>query len=226
MSRGTIAIDIDDTLYDFGAAARDGFLKLYTETGDSQYRKGVYFHSTEWRSPADVCGLKTWLKVIELCHQDDVILAQQPFLGAAETCQQLSEEGWKLLYISSRADGAYDATKNWLLNNDFPLSEETGRDLLLCVDHDKMPYLHGCQYLIDDRPKTAIEFIYNYDWKNRFGSKNAERQRACFMKAYPYNQNLTDIPNLYLSPSWAGINLYLVKLGILAEPAYIPLAAA
>jgi hypothetical protein len=38
----------------------------------------------------------------------------------------------------------------------------------------------------------------------------------------PHNTNLTDVKNVYLAPTWAGLNYYLVRKGLLEEPAYDP----
>jgi ribonucleotide monophosphatase NagD (HAD superfamily) len=42
------------------------------------------------------------LNVIARCHDDEMILKQQPFPGAVETCMALMEAGHNLIYISNR----------------------------------------------------------------------------------------------------------------------------
>ena len=229
MSR--IAVDIDSTLYDFETPAREAFTKLAEERDDRTLLMGAYHPWTEWRSPADVCGLPVWLDAIALCHSEEIILAQTPFNGAVETCQQLAREGHELLYISNRAVESAEATAQWLDKWEFPLNHsdiaraEDWHDghALKCLTTDKKPFLSDCQYLIDDRPKTAIVFIYDFDWQRQHGEMHAEsteKPRRAFLIAYPYNQALTDIRHLYLAPTWAGINTYLVSKGVLTKPAY------
>ncbi len=217
MSR--IAVDIDSTLYDFDTPAREAFTKLAEETGNPDYLRGAYHPWTEWRSPADACGVDAWIAAIALCHSDDVILAQTPFNGAVETCQALVDEGHELIYISNRATESEEATHQWLRKWDFPLDrsiveaeEWHAGHVLKVLTSDKAPFLRDCQYLIDDRPKTAIDFIYNRDWP-----VDVEGERRAFLIAYPYNQALTDIPRLYLAPTWSGIASYLVKKGVLSS---------
>lgn len=243
-----IAVDIDSTLYDFSTPAREGFLKLAAERDDASLKRGAYHAWTEWRSPADACGSDVWMEVIALCHDNDVILDRTPFPGAVETCQALAQEGHELLYISNRAVESAEATDQWLRKWEFPLSDDDHE--LVCMMEDKRPYLEDCQYIIDDRPKTVIDFIYDYEYESdlragaaRYAVSHREccgptdaateqaaydqyisrHSRRAFVLSYPYNQNLTDIPHLYLAPTWAGLNDYLVGKGVLSKPAYLAL---
>jgi hypothetical protein len=175
--------------------------------------RGAYDPWTEWRSPADSCGLDIWLEVIALCHSPKIVLSREPFEGAVETCQALEANGHELMFISARDGSAEEATETWLREEGFLGSNAE----VLCA-HDKATHMAECQYLIDDRPKTCIEFVNDWDWKLRRPS--IEDKRIAFVLEYPYNQNLTDVPNLYLAPTWAGINFYLVEKGLLDKPAY------
>lgn len=270
-----IAVDIDSTLYDFETPAREAFTKLADRYEDPSLNRGAYDPWTEWRSPADSCGIEKWLEAIALCHDADVIEAQTPFAGAVETCRALKEEGHTLLYISNRAAESTDATYRWLLAWEF-LGDESE---LVTTTGDKKKHIDHCQYIIDDRPKTVIDFIYDWDWttKVKAGADRIRRtgpdpddpryaehiagleaaleayyasdrpatqqelskieeinkaaaeayvennSRRAFVLSYPYNYNLTDIPHLYLAPTWAGLNTYMVKKGVLSEPAHIAL---
>jgi hypothetical protein len=221
-----IAIDLDSTIYDFETPAREAFTQLAEKHNDPGYLRGAYCAWTEWRSPADAHGLDAWMEAIALCHDADVISQQRPFDGAVETCDALWREGHKLLYISNRATESLDATSTWLSDWGF-LHDD---DKVVCMMEDKRPYIEDCQYIIDDRPKTVVDFIYDYEWRHRmetvwddhgenmkwedFWDRNCRR---AFVKAYPYNQNLTDIPHLYLAPTWLGISAYLVSKGVLSE---------
>jgi hypothetical protein len=314
-----IAVDIDSTLYDFETPAREAFTLLAQERDDKSLLRGAYDPWTEWRSPADACGLEVWLEAIAMVHDADSILAQTPYNGAVETCQALAEEGHELLYISNRATETAEATRDWLFHWDFPLDDDVdlreatewhGGHALKVLTTDKRPFIKDCQYLIDDRAKTVVDFIYDYDWETKV-RRGAERiaaagpnvdspeledyekilgvclddyyriedlrkqldelagpatasleqelqnalevaqdmhrqdmerlseysqelskayveanTRRAFVIAYPYNQALTDVPRLYLAPTWAGLNVYLVSKGVLSKPAYHPLGVA
>lgn len=268
-----IAVDIDSTLYDFSTLCREGFLRLARDRGDDTLKRGAYNAWTEWRSPVDASGLKPFLDVLDYCHDNDVILSQTPFLGSVETCQALAAEGHDLLYISNRSVESTEATEQWLKQWGFPLSDDEHE--LLCLMEEKRDHIADCQFIIDDRPLTVIDFIYDFEWetkirqgarrirhlgpdegdplydeamdalgivldqyydekdnteafeklqaiKNESAEKyvSANRRRA-FVLAYPYNQNLTDIPHLYLAPTWAGLNDYLVGKGVLSKPAIL-----
>lgn len=200
-----IAVDIDSTLYNFEALARDVFLQLAQERDDKSLFMGTYHPWVEWRSPADSCGLEAWLEVIARCHEPKKILAQIPFEGAVDTCWDLVESGHELIYISSRDASTEKATGDWLQACQFPLHN----NLVVCGS-DKSAHLADVQYLIDDRPKTVIEFVHDYVWHHDGGD-----QRKAFVKAYPYNQALTDIKNVYLGPTWEALAYYMRDKGLI-----------
>lgn len=231
----TIGVDVDSTLYDFETPSRDAALKLWQETGDDGFKEAAYHPWTEWRSPADVLmgddGVPhRWLEVIDRVHEDDSILGMRPFTGAVETCQALMRAGHHLIYITNRKAHTEMATRKWLDDNGFlargfsPTLESEAT--LVVTEGDKRPFLEKAQYLIDDRLKTCVQFVYDYDWQFIHGVRGAvkgpaNRDRIAFVKAYPYNQNATDVPGLILAPTWAAINVYLVKKGLLPEAAII-----
>lgn len=225
----TIAVDVDSTLYDFETPARDACLKLWLKTGDDSFKEAHYHPWNEWRSPADVLmgddGFpQKWLDAIAVVHEDNMILGMQPFTGAVETCQALMRAGHQLIYITNRAAHTEEATRLWLERNGFFGGSRNAQ--LIVTEGDKTPFIKKARYLIDDRLKTCVEFVYNYDWQFLNGVRGevkglANRDRVAFVKAYPYNQNATDIPGLILAPTWAGINVYLVKKGLLPEAAVL-----
>jgi hypothetical protein len=206
------AIDIDSILYSFETAAREAFLKLADETGDRDYLRGAYTSWVEWRSPADVCGIDIWMDVIQMCHQPEVILRQKPFPGAVETLQALHSEGFGLKYLSNRSPDAAAATREWLENSGFPI--HAGVEVH-CQMESKIPFLKECQYIIDDRPRTLVEFVHDPSWKgdHRWG----------LSLMYEYNRALTDLEDIFLSPTWSGLSAWLVRKGLLPESPHLPL---
>jgi hypothetical protein len=222
-----IAVDLDSTLYDFDTVAREACLKLWRETGDEKYREGMYYSSEHWRSPADTLGLDRWLRAIAVVHEDEMILRQTPFPGSVETCQALMEAGHHNIYISNRKTETQKATYQWLC--DFGFMGEQSE--LVVTEGDKRPFIAKCQYLIDDRLKTCVEFVYDFDWEARHRAMLADMglegrvndewgKRKAFVLQYQYNQNATDIPGLYVAPTWAGLNVYMERKGVLPEVAY------
>lgn len=205
----TFAIDIDDTLYSFCDNAREALLKLYDETEDKSYLRSAYAVWDEWRSPPDICGLDTWMQVIEMVHQPEVILQQTPFSGAVKTLNALADEGFNLMYISNRDIEATDATAQWLMIHGFPAGD------LVCMMTDKAAHMGHCRYMIDDRPKTLINFIYDSEWPaDMFG------ERKAMSLLYPFNRALSDIPNIFLAPSWAGLSSWFFRKGFISKPAH------
>lgn len=196
--RHKIAIDIDQTLYDFDSEVREAFFELALEREDKSLLRGAYSTNMEWRNLTDVLGEKIGLEAIQKVHNKT--MEQVPFKGSVETVQRLSEH-FKIIYVTSRYDKFQHATEDWLHYNEFPY----GR--VICSTHDKKPHLEDSQYLIDDRPKTIIEFV------------TTENKRGMPRKAFGlwtnYNRNLTDIKNVYLAPTWKGIAFYLERKGLL-----------
>lgn len=208
--RPQFAIDVDSILYDFESAARNAYLQLAQETGNKELKKGAYHSWVEWRSPADVCGIDVWMDVIAICHQPEVILQQTPFAGSVETLQALHSEGYPLVYVSNRDPEAAVATREWLEKSGFPIHDGVQ---VHCQMDSKVPFLRECQYIIDDRPRTLIEFVYDPDW-------HGERRWGLALM-YEYNRALTDVKNIFLAPTWRGLADWLVKKGLLLEPPYI-----
>ena len=76
--------------------------------------------------------------------------------------------------------------------------------------------LRWCEALIDDRPKTVVQFVtgsmLDRDTQgNVVIAMNGVHKRKAFVLMAPYNHNLTDIPGVFVAPSWAGIRYYLQK---------------
>lgn len=209
-----IAVDIDSTLYDFATPARQAFLDLALKHGDKEeYFKGGYQSWVEWRSPSDVCGSDAFNEVLDIVHSPRVIREQTPYPNAKEVLDEITDEH-EIFYISNRDESAAEATEEWLSNWGFPDAE------LIATMEDKQAYLCECQYLIDDRAKTLIQFVEDFNWKYTFGSLSTpdsdnSNERKAFGLLFEYNRNLTDIPNIYLAPTWAGIRYYLQTKGVI-----------
>lgn len=210
-----IAIDIDDTIYDFATPARNAFLKLARDTGDKSLFRGAYNPWFEWRSLMDSCGEEAGKKVVSMVHKDDAIMKRRPYEGAVETISRLLGEGHEVLYISTRAPESYDATFDWLAGHGLMYGGDETPTQLVCTWADKGPHIRHCQYLIDDRVKTVHEFLGDFHWKLKYGSENEEKKRMAFALWHPHNLNLTDVPNAYLAPTWDGIAYYLEEKGVL-----------
>jgi len=194
-----VAVDIDSTLYDFLSLALEVLTKVAIERGDKDLQKGVYHAWNEWRAPSDVINDELWLEIINLCHQDDVILDQKPFNHAVDVLRRIFNTGHDIVYISNRSKKTYNATYKWLVKHGFPQAKS-----LICTEEDKLPLIVNCKYLIDDRPKTLVQFVYDNNW---YGKMIDERKG--FGLFYEYNRSLTDVPGIYLAPNWALLEKYI-----------------
>ena len=195
-----VAVDIDDSLYDFGGLAQEMIVKLAAETNDKRLQKAAYSTWNEWRTPNDVLE-KEWQTIIDMCHRNHVIRSQIPFKNAVTTLRKIFSAGNDIIYISNRSEDAYEATYEWLQTHGFPQSKS-----LVCTSQNKAPFIADCQYIIDDRPKTLVEFVYDYNWR-----KEATLTRKSFGLFCEYNRALTDVPGIYLAPNWTLLEKYIEK---------------
>lgn len=202
-----VAIDIDDTLYPFCDLARKLIADEGFRTDDKRLIAAAYAPWPEWRTPLDLLGEDKWVDIIAKCHDNDLIASQRPYEGAVDTLRDLSDHGHELLYISARGRETRWATSDWLEMNGFP-----GGDLV-CTMEDKRPYIADCRYMIDDRPKTLVNFIFDADWNGP--------QRRAFALTKPFNMGLTDVSKIYLAPTWAGLRYYMIGKGLLPEVAHV-----
>jgi hypothetical protein len=210
-----VAIDIDDTLYSFSDLAQEMITKVAIKRGDKALKNGVYSSWHEWRTPNDLLD-EEWQSIIDLCHQDHVIRSQMPFKNAALVLRKIFDMGHDIVYISNRAESTYNVTKEWLQNYNFPQANS-----LICTTENKASFIRDCQYIIDDRPKTLVEFVYDHEWKqeaneivNLASDVNLELPRTKLARKgfglfCEYNRSLTDVPGIYLAPNWALLEKYI-----------------
>lgn len=209
----SIAVDIDDSLYSFTDEARQVLSSMLDDPMYAPWREQLsnclYATWDQWRTPYELCGFDAngeslWLECVAKCHDNDVILSQTPYRGAVEVLQELVDQGHTLIYISSRATKTEEATRQWLDVHNFPAGK-----LVICQG-DKRPFIKQCRYMIDDRPKNVVDFVYDHEWYN-FN----QPQRKAFVPWTEFNGSLTDVPNLYLAHNWVGLRRYLVKENLL-----------
>jgi len=211
-----VAVDIDDTLYDFNELAQEMITKVAIREDDKEMQKGAYSSWNEWRAPKDAIDAEFWSSIIDMCHQDYMIRSQMPFKYSVTVLRKIASAGHEIVYISNRADSTYDATKEWLVSHGFPQPTS-----LICTSEDKAPFIADCQYLIDDRPKTLVEFVYDHKWKEEINEivnlasdvnmnlPHTRFNRVGFGLFCEYNRALTDVPGIYLAPNWTLLEKYI-----------------
>jgi uncharacterized HAD superfamily protein len=202
-----IAIDIDETLYSFDSAVRDAFFQMAIKADDKSILRLAYSNNHEWRNLVDH-DAKLAYEAIEIVHTASN--SYQSFPDAPWVVEEIAEAGHEIIYVGSRKQEHWHTTKEFLDWNNFPEGE------LICADpsKSKLEYIQDCQYLIDDRPKTILEFLYTdkHEWDFQ---RPDEGPRKAFALWRPYNQNLTEVPNLYLAPTWRGLEYYLKRKGVI-----------
>lgn len=189
-----VAIDIDETLYSFDNAVRNAFFDLAEKYGDRSILRMAYSNNHEWRNLVDH-DAKIAFEAIERVHsnQDRYI----PFPDCIRVVNLIYVSGHEIKYVGSRKGIHKNITEQWLDMNEFPRGD------IICADPklSKAAHIEDCQYLIDDRPITMLDFLNDPEW---IGA-----QRKAFALWRPYNQNLTEVANIYLAPTWRGLEHYL-----------------
>lgn len=206
----TVAVDIDETLYSFDSAVRDAFFDMAEDYEDKSILRMAYSNNLEWRNLVDH-DKKLAYEAIERVHSSTP--KYELFPGAKETLEEIHEVGHTIKYIGTRWEKHQDVTREWLFDkNDLPAGN------VVCADptQPKNNSLGECQYLIDDRPKTILDFLYDDEWDFPYGGPQ-ENHRKAFALWRPYNQNLTEVKNLYLAPTWRGLRYYLERKGVIYE---------
>lgn len=180
---------------------RQAFLDLAIKRGDKGLFRGGYQSWVEWRSPSDVCGFDNFKEALEQVHSPEVIMEQNPFPHAQNVVQRLAEEH-EIFFITNRSEESHvvDATTRWVHEKIMP------DPTVICTNESKRHWLEDTNYLIDDRPKTLVEFIYDY---------GPPRSKA-FGLMFSYNRALTDLDNIYLAPTWHGLEHYMKDKGVLS----------
>jgi hypothetical protein len=119
-----VGIDIDDTVYNFDAAAREVFLiqglfpnalnlpRTLTEDQRQALKNGD--HWDEWNGILSIVGKENWEWLWE--HVDDVALFQRglPLKGAIDALQVLAERGHEIWLMTARQQRYSHQTFNWL----------------------------------------------------------------------------------------------------------------
>lgn len=198
----TVACDLDQTLYHFHDKVREAFFEIAVERNDKTILRGAYTADNEWRNLTDSVGENIAYEAIEKVHSNQ--WHHYPFDDSVETLQKISNKH-EIIYITSRRKIHWEETKRWLANSQFPEGD------LICTIENKLRYLKDCQYLIDDRPKTIIEFLY----QDSFPEYIDAYKRVAFGLWESYNKNLTDVENVYLAPTWKCLAYYLKKKGVI-----------
>ena len=194
----TVAVDLDNSVYDFGSLAQEMIIKIALERGDKALQAAAYSTWNEWRTPNDILD-EEWQTIVDMCHRDHIIRTRVPYNHCVNTLRKIFDHGNDIVYISNRAESTYDATFEWLRMHGFPQA-----DSLICTTEDKVSHLHKYQYIIDDRPKTLVEFVYDNIWK-----ENSIYDRIGFGLFCEYNRALTDVPGIYLAPNWILLEKYI-----------------
>lgn len=202
----TVAVDIDDTLVPFSDKIREEFFNLAIESGDKKYLKGAYADFNEWRGMSDLFDMKTMLGVFSRVHEKQ--WEDKPYPNASGVLRELAKK-YEIKYVTCREERFREHVRTFLFGSWFPKGELVILDPFV---HDKKEAIQDCDILIEDRPKTIFEFL---KMDEGIKSNIISGERIVFGLWKSHNRNLTDIPNVYLAPTWRGIQYYMKKKGVL-----------
>jgi len=165
--------DIDDTLINL----RERAFHVYNEKLNQQLTlEQLYAIKTlEIHEPFGLNheqGRRMWEQNV-----DNVYYSCDPFPHAIEALQDLAEKGHSIYYITARPLSHCARTKQWLIDNHFPVQE--GHFFCGMNDNEKANIISKLEldYYVDDKP-AVLETLSNLSLK-------------VFMKDQSYNQHIT-----------------------------------
>lgn len=204
MPDDVVYCDIDSTIVDFCPQALRIIVELALERKDDRLLRAAWNCTgwSEFKGPLDMCGDKVWQEVIDKAHSDHEIESRPLIDKDCVSVLNKIASIYTLIFISNRRPDSYKATRRWLENQGF--ENWAG---LICTTRNKNNHMKNGRYLIDDRPKTMVEFLYDH-------RKTDQKERKVFSLITDYNRNLTDIPNIFLAPDWSGLDHYFKTEGI------------
>jgi uncharacterized protein len=148
--------DIDDTLINL----REHAFHLYNRKLNKNIGIDV-FHSLNTVEIHEPFGLtaeeggKMWNSLLEEIYYSNC----PPFPFAAEILQELENDGHVIYYITARPKQHGERTKNWLIENGFPVNDK--RFFYGMNDEDKVYIIEelGLDYFFDDKPAVLETLV-------------------------------------------------------------------
>lgn len=171
--------DIDDTLINL----REYAFHLYNKKLNQNVSMDV-FRELKMLEIHEAFGLEKeaggemWKSLAE-----DIYFNECPaFEGALELLHELKDEGHEIYYITSRHGKHCERTRDWMLNQGFPVAE--GHFFCGMKDEEKINIIHSLQldYYFDDKPAVLETLI--------------DTETKVFIIDQSYNQHVKKFPRL------------------------------
>jgi FMN phosphatase YigB (HAD superfamily) len=169
-----IAIDIDSTLHDYWPQLAQAAKKRFGV--DLPYEQQLTWDIARLRrEQLEVLVAET--------HNDDNVLAAEPYPGAVETIRRWKDQGHYVLIASHRHDRARGATTQWLERIGLPYDE------LYCA-FDKVGHCveESIDVLIDDSPDTLTRAL------------DAGMTAATLL--HPWNRDVCETEDIVAASDW------------------------
>ena len=182
MDKSTVVIDIDNTIHESDITLNRASMELF----NSHFR---WCQQGQWYKGGDqIMPMEQALKVFDRVHDRDMIFLTDPYVGAKEGLDAIKDLGYTIRYFTDRRESAHQDTYDWLVKYDLP-----DADNLKCCTDKRTALLEVKDIIatiIDDRVRTLL-----------FAQQELGIEKV-FSLTQPYNQNLTDAPNVFLRPTW------------------------
>lgn len=180
-----VVVDIDSTLYCFLSAFQRSAARAGISVPDP-------VHITEWSAVEPYfIDVKNFLACVEDAYSFEAIDTNEPYPGCVEALHKIKESGFEVAYYTDRAKHMKQSTHDWLKVWGFPSIE----NLHVCDDkrNDLKQVKSDIATVIDDRPRTLV-------W-----SRYVLGLEKVFTLGHSYNRNLSDIPGIFIEPSWPSL---------------------
>jgi beta-phosphoglucomutase-like phosphatase (HAD superfamily) len=171
-----IAIDIDSTLHHYW--------DQFEEAARRRFGVDLPYHDQPWE--IDRLRPEQVRACVAETHEDDKILAAEPYPGAVETIRAWREAGHFIHITSHRHVEAHGATAAWLERIGLPYDE------LYCSD-DKIARCReiGIDLLIDDSPVNLRAAV--------------DAGIATATLAHPWNRDVCEEEDVLCAPDWTAL---------------------
>jgi hypothetical protein len=135
VARHLILVDIDNTLWDFGAI-------FYVKIKSKGYNVPPP-HAWDWHFAKGIIPDDEFYKIVREVHEDQINYS--PFDYAREFLKNLKDAGYTVVINSHRDKDLYSITRNWLEKHNLVFD-----DLILIEDKRKL--FKDAKFVVDDSP--------------------------------------------------------------------------
>jgi len=189
-----VVVDIDNTIHESDITLNLASMELFNSPF-KWCQQGEWYKGGHEKMP-----MENALEVFDRIYDRDMIFLTRPYVGSKSGLEKIQSLGYEILYYTDRPASAHANTYDWLVEHDLP-----NPDGLKCCG-DKRASLaeikDSIATVIDDRVRTMLFVQHELGIEKIFSIRQ------------PYNQNLTDAPNIFIRHTWTELSeVFVAEMG-------------